>query len=189
MTYKDMPLYQKISSINDGVRENIKHLSDFRRQSIQEFKQVLIGTSNYSKEPVGTEFDFVIFKKSNFAWHEQKSKEDVLLIAKVIYKTSIDSLKNDMDRELFKFHSVQALRKLLIIVDTNDTNTGENLVSYFMKNYDVMLNFPPHLDESINFEKCPMCGTSPSRIEAWLYKENTRELLPVSDYIEEPTYF
>lgn len=111
------------------------------------------------------------------------------MIAKVIYKNSIDSLKSDIEQELFKFHSVQALRKLLIIVNTRDQNTEENLVSHFMRNYDVMLNFPPYIEDSINFEKCPMCGTSPSKVEAWFYNENSNELLPVDDYIEDPTYF
>lgn len=189
MSYKNMPLYQRISSINEGVKENIKHISDFRKQGINEFKKVLVGKSSYSQEPVGTEFDFVIFKKNGFVWHEQNSKEDVLLIAKVICKNSIESFKDDIEKDLFKFHSVQALRKLIIIVNTNDATTGENMVSYFMKNYEVLLNFPPHLDDSINFEKCPMCGTSPSRIEAWFYNENSRELLPISEYISEATYF
>ncbi|MFN8576825.1 MAG: hypothetical protein U0354_08195 [Candidatus Sericytochromatia bacterium] len=182
MTYKDMPLYQKINSINQGVRDNLAHISDFRKDHILEFKKVLVGRSSYTKEPVGTEFDFVVFKKPNFVWSEQKSKEDVLLIAKVIYKNTIDSLKFDIEQELFKFHSVQALRKLLIIVDTKDSNTEEKLVSHFIKNYDVMLNFPPYIEESINFEKCPMCGTAPSKIEAWFYKESTNELLHIDDY-------
>lgn len=189
MTYKDMPLYQRINSINEGVKENLTHISDFRKERILEFKKVLVGRSNYTKEAVGTEFDFVVFKKPGFDWHEQKSKEDVLLAAKIIYKSSIDSFSADIEKEMFKFHSIQALRKLLIIVNTNDSKSGENIVSYFMKNYDVMLNFPPYLEEMINFEKCPMCGTSPSKIEAWFYNENTRELLPVADYIEDPTYF
>lgn len=189
MTYKDMPLYQKINNINQGIKENLLQISDFRKDKIQEFKKVLIGRSSYSKELVGTEFDFVAYKKTGFSWQEQKSKEDVLMIAKVIYKNSIESLKFDIEQELFKFHSVQALRKLIILVNNTDDITGENIVSYFMKNYDVMLNFPPYIEETINFEKCPMCGTAPSKVEAWFYNEDTNELLPVSDYIEDPTHF
>ncbi len=189
MTYKDMPLYQRISSINEGIKENIKHLADFRRNNISEYKKVLIGKNSYFDEFVGSEFDFVVFKKNGFVWQEQKSKEDVLLVAKVIYKTSLESFKDDIERELFRFHSVQALRKLIVIVNTNDTNTGENMVSYFMKNYDALLNFPPHIEDSLNFEKCPMCGTSSSKVEAWFYNEDTKELLPIADYISEPTYF
>jgi hypothetical protein len=189
MTYKDMPLYQKLNGINQGVKDNLTKIADFRKDYILESKKVLVGRSRYNKEPVGTEFDFVAFKKTNFVWYEQNSKEDILLIAKVIYKNSIDSLKSDIEQELFKFHSVQALRKLLIIVNTRDQNTEENLVSHFMRNYDVMLNFPPYIEDSINFEKCPMCGTSPSKVEAWFYNENSNELLPVDDYIEDPTYF
>ncbi|MBC7472746.1 MAG: hypothetical protein H7263_00520 [Candidatus Sericytochromatia bacterium] len=190
MNYKSMPLYQKINSINEGVKNSLKSVADFRKENLHQFKKVLVGRGNtFNKEPMGVEFDFVATKKSNFSWYEQTSKDDIALAAKVIYKSSIDSLKVDIEAELFKFHSIQALRKLLIIVNTVDQNTNESIVPYLVKNYDVFLNFPPSLEEHIHVEKCPMCGTSPSRIEAWFYNEDTQELLPVSDYIEDSTYF
>lgn len=190
MNYKSMPLYQRINSITEGVRENLKNIADFRKENLYEFKKVLVGRgSMYNKEPIGVEFDFVAFRKPSFVWSDQKSKDDVLFAAKIIYKSSIDSMKTDIEQELFKFHSIQALRKLLIIVNTFDQGNNEYLIPYFVKNYEVLLNFPPHLEEDINMEKCPMCGTSPSRIEPWFYNEETRELLPISEYIDEPTYF
>ena len=93
----------------------------------------------------------------------------------------------DIEQELFKFHAIQALRKLLIIVNTNDNN--KYIVPYFIKEYEIMLNYPPYLSENVNLEKCPMCGTNPSRIEPWFYHEETEEMLPMMDYIDEDTYF
>jgi hypothetical protein len=191
MDYKNMPLYQRLSRITGGIKENLKNIAEFRKENLQEFKKVLVGRGSlYNKEPVGTEFDFVVFRKPGFVWSEQKHKDDILLVAKVIFKTSTESLKSEIETELFKLHSVQALRKLLIIVNTADEkNKGEYLIPYFIKNYELFLNFPPYLSSEINLEKCPMCGTTPSRIEPWFYNEETDELLPVAEYIDEPTYF
>ncbi len=191
MDYKYMPLYQKISNITRGVKENLVNMPQFKYENIQEYKKVLVGKGNiYSHAPVGTEFDFVAYRKSNFIWHQQQNKDDVSLIAKVIYKTSIDSLKSDIEQELFKFHSVRALRKLIIIVNTVDEkNKGDYLVPFFIKNYEVLLNYPPYLNEGITLDKCPLCGTNPSRVEPWFYNEETEELLPVVDFIDETTYF
>jgi hypothetical protein len=190
MDYKNMPLYQKINKITNGVRDNLKNIAEFRKENLQEFKKVLVGRGSfYNKEPVGAEFDLVAFRKPGFVWTEQKHKDDVLLIAKVIYKTSVDSLKADIEKELFKFHSVQALRKMLILVNTLDESNNEYIVTNFIKNYDILLNFPPYLSEEINLEKCPMCGTTPSRVEPWFYNEETDELLPVVEYLDETTYF
>jgi len=190
MDYKTMPLYQRISNMTRGIRDNIINMSDFRNISLQEYKKVLIGKSNYFGEAVGTEFDFVAYKTPDFLWYEQKHKDDILLACKIIYKTSIEHLDMTIEQDLFKFHSIQALRKFLIIINTtDDRDRKKNIVSYFAKNYEIFLNYPPYLSENINLDKCPLCGTTPSRIEPWFYHEETEELLPIMEYLENRQYF
>ncbi len=41
MNYKSMPLYQKINSINEGVKDNLKSIADFRKENLHQFKNPL----------------------------------------------------------------------------------------------------------------------------------------------------
>jgi len=190
MEYQSNSLYQVINNITLSVKEKLHKLPEFRKYQLQENQKVLIGRGSFfNNEPVGTDFDYVAFAKSGFKWSEQKNKDEVLLAARLIYKKSIRSLDLDIEQELFKLHSIQASRKILIIVNTIDEMTKENIISCFLKKYEVMLNFPPYLTPEVNLEKCPLCGTNPSRIELWFYDQNDDVLMQVSDNFEEQKYF
>lgn len=185
-----MPLYQRISKISEGIKQNLINFPEFKKEILLQNQNVMLGKGSlFKKEPLGVECDFVIFKKPDFKWYNQKHKDEVILAAKILFKTSVDNLKMDIEKELFKFHSIQSLRKLFIVVNNFDDIKKEYIVANFIKNYELMLTFPPFLSDNIKLEKCPLCGTSPSRIEPWFYHEETDELLPVAEYIEEATYF
>lgn len=189
MEYKTTGIYQRISSIHNGIKDNLKKTGALGKTTLLEAQKVLVGHGSYSNEPVGAEFDFVVFNKPHFKWSEQKNKNDVLLVAKVIYKTSIDTLKKDITQELLNLHSIQAVRKVIIVVNTKDElNLNQCIVPYFMNHYDFLLKFPQHFSNDLK-DSCPMCGSSCSHIEAWFYNEESEELLPIEEYMNDDTYF
>ncbi|MFN8674514.1 MAG: hypothetical protein U0457_20835 [Candidatus Sericytochromatia bacterium] len=189
MEYKTLPLYQRITSINEGIKNSLKKSLDFKGHEIVENQKLLIGKSSYDNRNISSEFDFVVFNKSNFDWTKQNKKDDVLLACKVLFKTSVESLKKDIEAELFKFHSIQAVRKMIILLNTKDVITDEYVPVFFMNNYDLFLNFPVSLHEKTSLDKCSACGTVPSKIEPWFYHENSLELLPLDEYIDDFSYF
>ncbi|MEK7434010.1 MAG: hypothetical protein AABZ74_12815 [Cyanobacteriota bacterium] len=189
MEYKSLPLYQRITSINDGIRSSLMSLPDFKKHEVLENQKLLVGRSTSGEKHISSDFDFVVFNKTGFNWKEQKNKDDVLLACKVLFKTSTESLKKDIEAELFKFHSIQSVRKMLILLNTQDIITSEYLPIFFIKNYDLFLNFPPYMSEKMNSDKCNACGTVASKIEPWFYHESTSELLPLDEYADDFSYF
>lgn len=180
MDYKAMPLYQRMIGINKGVKENLKKVGAAgSKDVIQESNKVLVGTSS-NGNPFGIDFDFVIHQKSDFKWEEQKNRDDVLLAGKILFKTSLESLKKDVLTDLMSFHSIQAVRKMVVIVDTTDEIYRENIPNYFADNYDMLLSFPPH-SKLHHTDTCAMCGNSLSVVEFWIYDEKTNELTPYGD--------
>lgn len=180
MDYKAMPLYQRMIDINKGVKENLKKVgASGSRDVIHESSKVLAGKSS-NGNALGVEFDFVINNKNDFKWENQKNRDDVLLVGKILFKTTLESLKKDVLAELMSFHAVQAVRKMLVIVNTNDEIYRENIPDFFVQNYDMLLTFPPHnhVDSS---DVCPMCGNSPSVVELWIYDERSNDLKPYGD--------
>ncbi|GIW23539.1 MAG: hypothetical protein KatS3mg068_2546 [Candidatus Sericytochromatia bacterium] len=101
---------------------------------------MLIG-KNLNNNPISYEMDFVIFKNNNFKWEEQKSKEDVLLAIKFLLKNSISALDLDIENYLFKLHSIKAIRKLLVIIDTIDIDNNISITKYFYEKLLLYANF------------------------------------------------
>jgi hypothetical protein len=176
MNYKESYLFQRLSSIEDGIKNNILSWPECKNNRIKQYQKILIG-KNLNGKPIPYEMDFVIFSNNNFDWEKQNSKEDILLAVKFILKNSIFALNEDIENYLFKLHSIKALRKILIIVDTIDEETKISIPKYFYENYYYLLTFPTTLKESYFFERCPFCGSYSSIIEFWTYNEKNQELV------------
>lgn len=187
--YKTLPLYEKITTLYSSIKKGIEDLPEYKKHKVSENQSLLIGRSTFNERLVSTDFDFVIFNKKDFNWKEQKNKDEVLLVCKVIFKTSVDSMKKDIEAELFKFHSIQAVRKILVFINTQDVITKEFIPLAFMKDYDLFLNFPSNIGDNVNLDKCNVCGTVPSRIEPWFYHENSKEFLPLEEHVDDFAYF
>lgn len=176
MNYKETYLFQRLSSIEEGIKSNILSWSESKNKRINQYQKVLIG-KNLNNKSISYEMDFVIFNDNNFNWENQNSKEDILLAVKFVLKNSISALESDIENYLFKLHSIKALRKLLVIVDNIDEETKMSIPNYFYQNYHYMLTFPNSLKENNHFEKCPFCGSSSSKIELWTYNEKNQDLV------------
>lgn len=63
MTYKDMPLYQKLNGINQGVKDNLTKIADFRKDYILESKKFLLVEAAIIKNLLELNLTLLLSKK------------------------------------------------------------------------------------------------------------------------------